>query len=70
MAGIKLSLFAEVGGLVTVSKGASVEYMELPDEPVALLSLFNLPRRLKIVLPKICTLSGRSRDGMLLDVER
>ena len=47
-----------------------MEYMELPDEPVALLSLFNFPLRLKMVFPKICTLSGRSRDGMLLDVDR
>lgn len=48
---------------------ASVEYMEL-DELWALLSRLSLPLRLKMVLPKIWTLSGRSREGMLLDVDR
>jgi len=43
----------------------SVEYSELPaDEDGALLSRLSLPLRLKSVLPKICTLSGRSRNGM------
>jgi hypothetical protein len=53
----------------TGSFAASGEYSELPDELWALFSRRSLPRRLKIVLPKICTLSGRSRDGMLLDVD-
>lgn len=48
---------------------ASGEYSELSDELWALFSRRSLPRRLKIVFPKICTLSGRSRDGMLLDVD-
>jgi hypothetical protein len=48
---------------------ASVEYMEL-DELWAPLSRFAFPLRLKMVFPKICTLSGRSREGMLLDVDR
>lgn len=47
----------------------SVEYSELPDELCVLLSRFNLPRRLKIDLPNSWTLSGRSRDGMLLAVD-
>lgn len=51
------------------STAASVEYIEL-DELWALLSRLSLPLRLKRVLPNICTLSGRSREGMLLDVER
>jgi hypothetical protein len=51
------------------STAASVEYMEL-DELWALLSRLSFPLRLKRVLPNICTLSGRSREGMLLDVER
>jgi hypothetical protein len=51
------------------STTASVEYMEL-DELWALLSRLCFPLRLKMVLPNICTLSGRSRGGMLLDVER
>jgi hypothetical protein len=42
--------------------------MEL-DELWAPLSRFALPLRLKMVLPKICTLSGRSREGMLLVVD-
>jgi hypothetical protein len=51
------------------SPAASVEYMEL-DELWALLSRLPLGLRLKMVLPNNCTLSGRSREGMLLDVDR
>ena len=64
---------AEVGagGRVTSAGAtASVEYMELADELWALLSRLNFPLRLKMVLPNICTLSGRSREGILLDVDR
>lgn len=58
----------EVGGSAG-SPEASGEYNELPDELWALFSRRSFPRRLKIVLPKICTLSGLSREGMLLDVD-
>jgi hypothetical protein len=51
------------------SPAASVEYMEL-DELWALLSRLPFGLRLKMVLPNNCTLSGRSREGMLLDVDR
>lgn len=55
------------------SLGVSVEYSELPDELGALLSrldLLSFPRRWKIFLPKTCTLSGRSLEGLLLAVDR
>lgn len=62
---------AEVGaGGSIASLETSPEYNELPDELWVLLSRLNFPRRLKMVLPKIWTLSGRSLDGMLLDVDR
>src|SRR5262249_45140813 len=48
---------------------ASTEYRELPEELWALPSRRSLARRLKIVLPNICTLSGRSRGCMLLEVD-
>lgn len=43
--------------------------MEL-DELLALLSRLAFPLLLKRVLPNICTLSGLSREGILLDVDR
>jgi hypothetical protein len=65
-------LGADVGaGGSEGSATVSVEYMEeLADELWALLSRLNFPLRLKMVLPNIWTLSGRSREGMLLDVDR
>jgi hypothetical protein len=69
MPGINSLVDEAGGGTPAASGGISTEYKELADELWALLSRFNLARRLKIVLPKICTLSGRSRDGMLLDVD-
>jgi len=65
-----LTLGADVGTGGTASAGASTEYSELPDEFRALLSRFSFPRRLKSVLPNICTLSGLSLFGMLLDTDR
>lgn len=53
-----------------LSPGASPEYMELPEELWELLSRFDLPRRWKMFLLKTWTLSGRSREGLLLVVER
>lgn len=54
----------------------SAEYSELPDELCALLSRFDRPdlldlaRRWKIFLPNTWTLSGRSREGLPLVVDR
>jgi hypothetical protein len=67
---VESRLGAEVwGGGIGASTTLSVEYREL-DELWAPLSRLSFPRRLKMVLPKICTLSGRVWEGMLLDVER
>jgi hypothetical protein len=42
----------------------------LPEEVWTMLSRFDLPRRWKKFLLKPWTLSGRSRDGALLPVDR
>lgn len=52
------------------SAAASVELSEALEDPRSPLSLRPLPLRLNKDLLKICALSGRSREGMLLVVER
>ena len=48
-----------------------IEYIELADELFALLSRFSrVPFLPKMVFPNSWTLSGLSRDGMLLEVDR
>lgn len=58
------------GGKSKDSEPPSPEYTEFAAELWALLSRLSLPLRLKSDLLKNCTLSGRSFDGMLLDVDR
>ncbi len=53
-------------GMGPVSMAISAEYSELPDELWTLLSRFILALRLKRLLPKMCTLSGRSRGCIML----